>query len=179
VDAEVKNREARRQNSSVNLYTADSAQFLHVHFTLQLFRTNSAFVIICINNSFQAVAIESLTHYDAGRDRSFSLNGSIRRLRAAMRVEFRCVLTQPFQGVNELNLFGSGQDLDQLFHVFSMHVEDRGDEVAAFRRQVNHPNSAIGSALGPGYQALFVKAIDSDANRARGKKDLGTDRVHR
>jgi hypothetical protein len=95
-----------------------------------------------------------------------------------MRGEFRRVFTQLFQGVNELDAFGWREDFDQFFHVLSVHAEDRGDEVAAFRRQVDYPNSAIGSTLGPGYQALFVKAVDGGTDRTRGEKDLRTDRIH-
>ena len=96
-----------------------------------------------------------------------------------MRGEFSRVSTQPFQGVNELNAFGWRQDFDQFFHVFSVRVEDRGDEIAAFRRQVDYPDSAIGSALVPGYQAFFVKTIHGGADRTRGEKDLRTDSIHR
>jgi len=96
-----------------------------------------------------------------------------------MRGEFRRAFTQLFQRVNELDAFGWLQDFRQFFHVVRVHAEDRGDEVAAFRRQVDYPNSAIGSALHPGYQAFFVKAIDGDADRTRGEKHLRTDRIHR
>jgi len=96
-----------------------------------------------------------------------------------MRGEFRRVFTQPFQGVNESDAFAWCQDFEQFFHVFSVRVERHGDEVAAFRRQIDYPDSAIGSALGPGYQALFVKAVDGDTDRPRGEKDLRTDRIHR
>ena len=96
-----------------------------------------------------------------------------------MRAEFSRVFTQPFQRVNQVDPFGSRQDFDQFFHVLRVHAEDRGDEVAAFRRQVDYPNSAIGSTLHSGYQALFVKAIDGYADRTRGEKDLWTDRIHR
>lgn len=96
-----------------------------------------------------------------------------------MRGEFSRVFTQPFQRVNEVDAFGWRQDFDQFFHVLSVHAEDRGDEVAAFRRQVDDPDSAIGSALVPGYQAFFVKAIHGGADRTRGEKDLRTDRIHR
>ena len=94
-------------------------------------------------------------------------------------MQFRRMFAQPFQGVNESDAFGWREDFDQVFHLLSVHAEHRGDEVAAFRRQFDYPNSAIGSALCPGYQALFVKAIDSGADRARGEKDLRTDRIHR
>ena len=96
-----------------------------------------------------------------------------------MRGEFRCVFTQPFQRVNELDPFGWREDFGQFFHVLSVHAEHLADEIAAFRSQVDYPNSAIGSALGPGYQALFVKAINGGADRTRGEKDLRTDRIHR
>ena len=96
-----------------------------------------------------------------------------------MRGKFRRMFTQPFQRVNELGAFPLRQDFGQFFHVLSVRTEDRGDEVAAFRRQVHYPNSAIGSALGPGYQALFVKAIDRGTDRTRGEKDLWTDRINR
>jgi hypothetical protein len=96
-----------------------------------------------------------------------------------MRGEFRRAFTQPFQRINELDAFGWRQDFGQFFYVLSVQAEHPADEIAAFRRQVDYPNSAIGSALGPGYQALFVKAIDGGADRTWGKKDLRTDRIHR
>ena len=74
--------------------------------------------------------------------------------------EFRRVFTEIFQRVNELDSFGWPQDFGQFFHILSVHAEYGGDEVAAFRRQVDYSNSAIGSALHPGYQTLFVKTIE-------------------
>ena len=89
------------------------------------------------------------------------------------------MFTQLFQRVYEVYTFRWCEDSGQFFHVLSVNAEHRADEVPAFRRQVDHPNSAIGSALGPGYQALFVQAIDGAADRTRGEKDLRTDRIHR
>ena len=63
----------------------------------------------------------------------------------------RRVFAQPFQGVNELDAFCWRQDFGQFFHVLGVLAEDRADEVAAFRRQIDYPNSAIGSTLHPGY----------------------------